>query len=325
MKRSLKKFLKPFVLHLQVFRRFFSRIEIFSRIEDIWSLHNSTIVLPSYQELIKNEISLAQNLGKVIHANDFEYNESARDRVLQISSHLQIEALDEISLVRLGNSYDGGYVLVNDINPGTGVISFGVGPDVSFDQALATLGCEVHLYDYSIEELPPEVPGSYFYCEKIGYPKSESVTDLERARQRVVNCESLLLKCDIEGSEWELFSGVGHPELARFDQIIVEFHALSRILEDDFYVKVVKSLENLSKTHFVVNIHANNFANITIIGNSPVPEVIEVTWASRLKYGHAIHPRKPFDRLDCKNLQTRPEISLSFPIAMSNSETLRQN
>jgi hypothetical protein len=318
MKRLLKKTFIPFILNVRFIQRFFTKIE------NVWLLHHSSFDLPSYNDLIKSKTRTSHHLENVKYAKYFEHNESARDRVLRISSYLQINALQESSLVRFGNSFDGGYVLINDISPGMGVISFGVGPDVSFDQALATLGCKVHLYDYSIKELPHEVPGSIFYREKIGYPKSESVTDLEKACQRVVDCQSLLLKCDIEGSEWELLSGVGHSELARFDQIIVEFHTLSRILDDDFYLKAVKSLENLSKTHFVVNIHANNFANITIIGNSPVPDVIEVTWANRLKYGRDIRQKEFFEALNCKNLQTRPEISLAFPIVMSAFEILSQ-
>lgn len=62
----------------------------------------------------------------------------------------------------------------------------------------------------------------------------------------------LLMKMDVEGSEWPSFMSMPEPVLGQVDQLSVEFHGVDKTL----YVDVIRKL----KTMFhVVNVHYNNW------------------------------------------------------------------
>ena len=310
MYKKWKQLLKYSLMLFPGLRIFIAKVEL------VFTASNSNIVLPSLEKLqSSNSLDQAKKL-RYSNPNEFRYNLSVRNRVLKLSSFLQIEVLTDHSLARFGNQHDGGYVMIDDVRPEFGVISFGVGYDISWDVALSALGCEVNIYDDSVDELPQELAGGIFYKERIGFPANLSVTDTAKAVRRMPEREEFLLNCDIEGSEWELFSGIDERDLNKFNQIIVEFHSLSRILENDFYIRAINALSNISKTHFVVNLHANNFANLYIMGNCLLPDVVEVTWASKSKYGKDICSQILIDQ-NSENTLSRPEISLQFPVRTS--------
>ena len=58
----------------------------------------------------------------------------------------------------------------------------------------------------------------------------------------------------------------------------------SRVIEDDWWFKAKKVLEILHRIFEVVHLHANNFSPWAIIGNVPFPDVVEVTYANRIRY-----------------------------------------
>ncbi|MEK9826262.1 MAG: hypothetical protein VW395_08315, partial [Methylotenera sp.] len=47
--------------------------------------------------------------------------------------------------------------------------------------------------------------------------------------------QGMILQCDIEGSEWDVFSNLSQVTLSKFDQILLEFHTLDRALIDDVF------------------------------------------------------------------------------------------
>ena len=87
----------------------------------------------------------------------------------------------------------------------------------------------------------------------------------------------MLLKCDIEGSEWALLQTTPNATLRKFDQIVIEVHAMDFMMSDAHADNVRRSLGNLTKSHRVVHVHANNYAPIIVMGGLPIPNCLELT------------------------------------------------
>jgi len=182
---------------------------------------------------------------------------------------------------RLGSENDGGYIMIDDITDQDFLISMGVGDDVNFERALSKKVIGTHLYDFSIETLPDLIENSQFFCERIG---SNEATSLATAVGRVPKPTDLLLKMDIEGSEWETLKNTESKTLNMFRQIVVEFHWLENIFNDQYYETALEVLHKLSETHFVLNAHPNNNGDTLIVENLLFPGVIEVSYLRRESY-----------------------------------------
>lgn len=228
-------------------------------------------------------------------------------------------ALDKhSSLIRMGDNFDGGYAISPDINPLANCISVGVGTNVSFDIQIAQKLSSVHLYDHTVSALPTKVPHNVFFFQKgLGKDSSETLITLDEMIGRFQSSSPLILKMDIEGSEWEVLAEITKSVLSRFDQIILELHHLHKLNDKDFFNVVVKSLRNLKETHQIVNRHANNWAKFALIHGVPVPDVIEVTYIKSEEGGSTNSDPIFFLRDFCPSANfpcnpNRPDISLSF-------------
>ena len=65
-------------------------------------------------------------------------------------------------LVRIGHDYDGGYVMVDDIENCI-AYSFGIADDVSWDLGMAYRGVDVYMYDHTIKKLPTQHERFHFF------------------------------------------------------------------------------------------------------------------------------------------------------------------
>ena len=182
---------------------------------------------------------------------------------------------------RLGSNNDGGYIMIDDITAQDFLISMGVGDDINFERALSKKVMGTHLYDFSIEALPELIENSQFFPERIG---SKDSTSLDTTVARAPKSADLLLKMDIEGSEWETLKNTESKTLTKFRQIVVEFHWLENIFNDQYYETALEVLQKLSKTHFVLNAHPNNNGDTIIVENLLFPGVIEISYLRRESY-----------------------------------------
>ncbi|CAB4914583.1 unannotated protein [freshwater metagenome] len=233
-------------------------------------------------------------------------------RILEISKHLQISYMDGYELVRVGGPADGGYIMLNNFEDIDGAISLGVGPDISWDLDISKKIPLVHLYDHSITKMPNSIPSGTWFKEKAVAHSDLSGTSLEEMISRIPESNRLLLKCDIEDSEWEIFSQCSKEILQKFDQIVVEFHWIIEKLNNDKFALLLATFENLAQTHSVINIHANNYAKFEIVANCPVPDVMEITYARTKSYKFEQKLRNL--NLNASNSEENPEIQLIFPI-----------
>jgi hypothetical protein len=124
----------------------------------------------------------------------------------------------------------------------------------------------------------------------------------------------LILKIDIEGDEWQALREISEEEFLPFSQIVIEFHNLTDFALDQHIARLY-AFKKLAKTHQVVHLHANNFGECEIIGGVAIPDVLEVTYASRNKYSFLELSRGFPTILDYANNPDRAEITLQGAFA----------
>ena len=181
--------------------------------------------------------------------------------------------------IRLGRNFDGGYVMVDRFEGVQAAYSLGINDDVSWDYDMAVRGIDVYQYDHTIEELPFE--HKHFHWSKTGlsHEPGENMATLpdliEQNGHAAFN--NMVLKCDIEGAEWLTLCFTPNEVLKKFSQIVLEVHNLDHLGSESSAHTARQVALNLTASHYVVNVHGNNFADFGIVGGIPVPEVLEIT------------------------------------------------
>ena len=207
-----------------------------------------------------------------------------RAPLLEILAVLAPFKAEHFGKVRVGGDRDGGYVLLDDLGPVNLALSLGVGPDVSWDEALAARGVPVLQFDHTVAAPPRAHPLFRFERKRVVIHESSETerafaSILENARGRQV-----LLKMDIEGDEWPVLAAL-EPELLRdCRQIIIEFHDLLRVRDPAWRETAHRALATLGKNHGVVHVHGNNLSEHIWAGGRWLPNSLEVTWAHRNLY-----------------------------------------
>lgn len=191
-----------------------------------------------------------------------------------------------VAKTRVGSAGDGGYVQLDDL---TGVIhafSFGVCDDDAWDLAMAQAGVPVEQFDHSVDNAPSSHPLLRFHRKMITAqrgPDSESLSALVSEFSKS-DAPDLFLKMDIEGWEWEVFDATPDDLLAKHAQIVCEFHDLSQFGSPHFYFRAKRVIEKLHRLFAVTHVHANNCVPYNLIANIPLPDVLEISFASRARY-----------------------------------------
>eukprot|EP00928_Gymnodinium_smaydae_P004761 TRINITY_DN11623_c2_g1_i1.p1 TRINITY_DN11623_c2_g1~~TRINITY_DN11623_c2_g1_i1.p1 ORF type:complete len:486 (-),score=53.63 TRINITY_DN11623_c2_g1_i1:429-1829(-) len=189
-------------------------------------------------------------------------------------------------LMRLGDDEDGGYLMCRDegLRPSDGTsgegrlvaaYSYGInGADAWGSAVSRRFGVEVHQYDCFDTRVPLcEAPcRSRFHAECLGVDPESSpspsshtfnalAVHLQRNGHIDVTDGQLLLKVDIEGSEWDVFSSLDEGVLRKFRQIVVEFHQPHLMTRCDAKTlqKRVMALLNILQVFSVVHVHPNQF------------------------------------------------------------------
>ncbi len=179
-------------------------------------------------------------------------------------AELQPVTLKNCNLKRLGSTYDGGYLVCENLSEGVqSGYSYGVGPNDEF-------GCDiskryripVHEYDCFDPARPACVGGTFQFNNECLAPratrdKHHRVFD-SLQNQITKNGDAgkrLFVKIDIEGAEWEALLATPDDVLERIDQIPMEMHVFKGVTA--LHLQVVKKLKKL---FYVVNLHYNNFA-----------------------------------------------------------------
>lgn len=184
---------------------------------------------------------------------------------------------------RIGNNYDGGYVLPAIAEESDIVVSVGVGHDVSFDYAMAQRGAIVLQFDHTVE-LPPTQHENFRFHKK-GLA-AERATDLVTFNDildllKDYPCRAPLLKFDIEGSEYDAFAATDPAAFAIFQVIVCEIHDLDRLEEPAFFRRAAAFFGKFTMDHMSVHIHANNYGGVGLVHGVPMPKVLELSFLRR--------------------------------------------
>lgn len=152
-----------------------------------------------------------------------------------------------------------------------------------------------------------------FYSEKITYPiKNKRDTDINKVFERIdfdynTKGKNIFLKCDIEGSEFDIIDGiVKHSK--RINALIFEFHWLDK--NEEIFLESIKKLQ---KYFDIFHIHGNNHCGKLHTG---LPIVLEMSLINK-KF---IHENKEFIKsfpikdLDRPNNPYRENLSFYFDI-----------
>ncbi|HZE91738.1 MAG TPA: FkbM family methyltransferase [Rhizobacter sp.] len=216
--------------------------------------------------------------------------------------------------VRVGNAYDGGYVLPAAILNCDAVVSVGVGHDVSFDLVLAQRGATILQYDHTVEG-PPQAHENFRF-HKLGWGTRTigsfiSFDDIH-AQMQALNAKHPMLKFDIEGAEYEVLQATNADHLADYEIIACEVHDFDKLGDADFFASVHAAFEKLNQHHVPIHLHANNYQSFVLVEGVPIPKVLEVAFLRKDLDSFPNLSNEPIPGpLDRPNHPGRPDICMN--------------
>lgn len=239
-----------------------------------------------------------------------KFPNASQDQYIDLLARFR-PANSQLPLKRFGRKGDGGYVLLDAIDPDSVCVSLGIADEMSFDVALSPFLNHIYMFDYSITSPPFTLGNGTFYSLRV-VPKITSdkhEIDIRTICERIKSIHPIILKVDIEGSEWESFKDISQDILLRCEQIVFEFHNLQILSESLNYKSYLNFLDRLTQTHIVINAHINNWDSFEIIHGVPVPNVLEVTYVRKdLVEKHS--GKISTERLNYPNNPSRPDFLL---------------
>jgi len=210
--------------------------------------------------------------------------------------------------IRLGNDYDGGYVVIDIPNSTYSLLlSGGICDDISFEEVFMKryprAACIAH--DGSVDGLPWKNDSVQFVKKFIGAENNETYTNLHNI---IDQYDSIFVKMDIEGGEIPWISSLNDDQMNRFEQIAMEFHG-------PYSSKEVAVFEKLRKTHVLVHLHGNNSNMPRNHKGVRMPNVFECTYLHKKYFTtELILNTDPLpSALDMPNLREYPDIDLNYP------------
>ena len=194
---------------------------------------------------------------------------------------LRPHQLGNVEKIRVGREFDGGYVMADSFDGIEAAYSLGINDDVSWDLEMAARGIPVFQYDHTIAALPEHHPLFHWKAKRIdgvADPANdvESLETLVHANGHAGN-RNLLLKCDIEGSEWPLMQQTPSHILSQFRQIVIEVHDMGLIADQRHVGNVLWAFSKMTESHRVIHVHANNYSPLNRAGTAVFPTTLELT------------------------------------------------
>jgi hypothetical protein len=177
--------------------------------------------------------------------------------------------------IRLGAQSDGGYVIA-DLGGYDCYISAGVSNEESFSRDFIKRykmnKRNSIAFDGTIDNYPYEYTKDITFVKKNISPiKNNTFANLSYF---IENYNSIFLKMDIEGAEYEWLNSLNSNKLSKFKQIVMEFHGINDDSWGTTLNDKIKCFEILSESHYIVHAHGNNHGPT----QDNIPDVIEITF-----------------------------------------------
>jgi|TARA_B110000037_G_C17051309_1_gene477863 hypothetical protein len=217
-------------------------------------------------------------------------------------------------LIRLGDKNDGGYLLPNDLKGIKYCFSAGVGELIQFEKdCLKKFNINSFLCDFN--EIPKSLSSEKFdYCQKkietFSGDESISLDDWIDSKNIEENDE-IILKVDIERSEFETLLNISERNLKRIRILVIEFHNLRDIRNKSFFRITNSLISRLNNFFYLVHMHPNNSSKQIEIHKYKIPDIVEFTYLrkDRTKNLYDLDELLPH-KLDRKNVLEKKDITL---------------
>ena len=216
--------------------------------------------------------------------------------------------------IRLGKNHDGGYIMLD--LPDWRIVDFayslGIERDVSWDEDMAKRGIDIFMYDHTITSLPKQ--NERFHFVPFGVTGYEKKPKLKTLKEMITMnghdaCQNLILKMDVEGAEWDVFTETNAEVINQFSQIILELHDMTSLSQ---LTTIIHVLEKINQTHQSVHVHYNNFATPMMFGDMILSPTVEVLFVRRKDFEFESSTRIFPTMLDQPNNPSLPDVALSF-------------
>ena len=263
-------------------------------------------------KLIKSSENKALILNKQLEAFIYYlYNFKNDSSIYQL---LKPKSVVGKKKIRIGSKEDGGYILLDDFENIRITYSFGIDHEISFDKDLADKNIDIFMYDHSIEKLP--FYNKKFHWKKIGLTEKKNYSNNMKTFKELLqenghtNEKNMILKIDIDGGEWNIFSDIDNEILLQFKYIVVEFHFNDLCISQ--YQKVFKKL---NKNHQIFHLHCNNYDSIIKFDGCYICKALEISYIikennSFIKFNDFF----PVTNLDYKNCKKKMDINFFLNI-----------
>ena len=253
------------------------------------------ICFPSVVNLIRSlwvQITLYSNsINQIKFQNDIVYKsaelESVKARSVNLNTLLEIlfllrpKKIGSEFMIRIGPKGEGGYVLYNNLEKISKLISIGIAKDTSFEEDFSqhTLGkVHIELYDHTdrpVRKLPPN-----FTFHSIGIGDSDNPSKQLLTLRTIIDhsvqfSDISILKIDIDGAEYETLNEVESHLYNRFDQIIIELHDISELNVANG--KMLDVISKILRDFNVIHLHPNSFEPWINVYGICLPKVLEIT------------------------------------------------
>ena len=201
------------------------------------------------------------------------------DALLRIGEILTLET--PVNLMRVGGCFDAGYVVYNLPKLGF-IFSAGIGKNAEFEDYFAEQGVPSIACDPTIHEYPSQKMNSLidfqqkWVVSSLNCDHQTKICLAEYPRSTSLKDEQRLLKMDIEENEWNILYD-DWESVIEFDQLVLEFHGLHKMIDSDLREKARFIFEVLGEHFKCIAFHSNNWAPFINFGSVFVPDIFEVT------------------------------------------------
>ncbi len=228
---------------------------------------------------------------------------------------------------RIGPNADGGYVLADRLSPDQAVLSYGIGTEYRFDDAMAEAGHAVYMFDHTIAQPALGRPNMVWFAEGVAgrsQPDKKLHSIQDQIERLDIRGDRLILKMDVEGAEFDAIGLMPDETLGRFEQILLEVHYLANLENEALRASVVAMLRKLNRRFTLFHVHANNCDGsngLAIVQGVPVSNLLELSYirtsAVRRTASKTLYPTP----LDHPNLHPRDKLLWFFPFLPTPMKT----
>lgn len=219
------------------------------------------------------------------------------------------------SLIRIGTTGDGGYLVPNVLENIKACFSPGVAQTADFEDELYNkYNIKSHLADYSVDKVPIENENFSFtkkFIDVSESPEKIRLSDWMKALENIEENNDFMLQMDIEGCEWRVLYDTPIEVLEKFRIMVIEFHEFSYYLSNQSTFWLINNLFRKILDKFsVVHIHPNNCIPVSVFHGIELPMVTEITFL-RNDYVKETDKKLIFPHpLDEKNVPSYENITL---------------